>query len=54
LEGEVLLEDPYMDGRIILNCVLRKWIGRVQTRCVCPEYGLMTGCSETVMNLQVP
>jgi hypothetical protein len=33
-EGEDHLENLGIDGRIILNCILQKWVGRTWTKFI--------------------
>jgi hypothetical protein len=48
------LEDPDVDGRIILKCIFRKWDGGVDWIDLAQNRDRWQGLVYTIMNLPVP
>jgi hypothetical protein len=54
LRGEDHLEDPGIDGRIILKCILEKWDGGTDSIDVVQDRDRWRALVNVVMNLRVP
>jgi hypothetical protein len=45
MKGRILMEDLGIDGRIILEWILRKYVGKLWTECIWLRIGNIGGIS---------